>query len=399
MTELLSECRNALVDVYVGVERLNQADHLESTIRAVDQIANASDRAKLRALRIQCTAARNALAMIQDGDTDPTLVAEVSALAAHLELYANVYREVAASDSGPSTLVTLASLMDAPEDRSGVFDGLGDVMSNAGVPSLIDAFVDMNDPYAMRRALAVLTDAQAMFEPARPRDDASLRFERAQRDLLTVIEGLARDVPLAPLAEIRAIVQRLVWTPLAVIGRRLVRMTRTLGAELGKNVVAEIDLGDLLVAPEIGRVIGEILVHAVRNAADHGIEAPGERIAAGKDAAGTVRVSAQAIGTTGLVVTVSDDGRGISVAKVRATAVARGLLDAAQAARASDSEIFDLLFAPGFSTASVITAISGRGVGMDVIKSLAEEHGGSVTLTSQVGLGTVLSLELPLAPR
>jgi two-component system, chemotaxis family, sensor kinase CheA len=431
MTELLSECRSALADLHAGVERLREpardrsanepaprpsftnlggdsrpsftnlgadSSALDTAIRSVDRIAGAAERAQLRALRIQCTAARNALAMIADGEPDPALLAEVAALAAHLELYAAVYREVAASDAGPSMLVTLASWMDAPEDRSGTFDGLGEVMSQAGVPSLINAFVDMADPYAIRRALAVLTDAQAMFEPARPRDDASLRFERAQRDLLAAIEGLARDVPFAPLAEIRAIVQRLVWTPLAVIARRIVRMTRTLGAELGKNVVAEIDLGDHLVAPEIGRLIGEILVHAVRNAADHGIEMPGDRVAAGKDPAGTIRVSAAASGEW-LVVTVSDDGCGISVEKVRRTAIARGLLDPDQAHDATDAEVLDLLFTPGFSTSAVVTAVSGRGVGMDVIKSLAEEQGGSVTLTSHVGFGTELSLQLPFAPR
>ncbi|MEO8698393.1 MAG: ATP-binding protein [Kofleriaceae bacterium] len=419
MTELLAECRPALTDLHAGVERLrllypevsyrnrggdppmlNIPDpaSTDGIIRAVDRIASAAERAQLRALRIQCTAAHNALAMIAEGAPDAALVAEVAALVAHVELYAAVYREVAASDAGPSMLVTLASWMDAPEDRSGTFDGLGEVMSQAGVPSLINAFVDMTDPYAMRRALAVLSDAQAMFEPARPRDDASLRFERAQRDLLAAIEGLARDVPHAPLADLRAIVQRLVWTPLAVIARRLVRMTRTLGAELGKNVVAEIDLGDLLVAPEIGRVIGEILVHAVRNAADHGIEMPGDRMAAGKDPAGTIRISARGDGEK-LVVLVIDDGRGISVDKVRNAAVARGIMEPAQAQRATDVEVLDLLFTPGFSTTSVVTAVSGRGVGMDVIKSLAEEHGGSVTLTSHVGVGTELSLQLPFAPR
>jgi two-component system, chemotaxis family, sensor kinase CheA len=399
MTELSAEVRPALGDLRLAIGKLTAGEpEVDVAARAVARIASAAERAMMRALRIQCTAATNALAMIGggDGSVDPALVGEVVALEAHVELYAAVYREVAASDAGPSLLVTLASWMDAPEDRSGSFDSLTAVMSQAGVPSLIDAFV-ATDPYSMRRALGVLADAHAMFEPARPRDDASLRFERAQRDLLAAIDGLAREVPQAPLSEMRAIVQRLLWTPLAVIARRLVRMTKTLGAELGKNVVAEIDLGDLLVAPEIGRVIGEILVHAVRNAADHGIESPGDRQALGKDAAGTIRVTARASADgERVVVTVSDDGRGINAAKVRASAVGKGLIGAEVIL--SDSEVLDLLFVPGFSTSNTVTAVSGRGVGMDVVKSLAEEQGGSVTLSSRVGVGTELSFELPFAP-
>jgi two-component system chemotaxis sensor kinase CheA len=392
LTELLADVRPALAEL-----RLPLPEHLEVAARAVQRIANAAERANMRALRIQCTAAGNALAMIGEGGVvDPMLAGEVAALDAHVELYAAVYREVSATDAGPSLLVTLASWMDAPEDRSGQFDGLVDVMAGAGVPSLIAAFSNDVDPYAMRRALAVLTDAQAMFEPARPRDDASLRFERAQRDLLAVIDDLPEEVPQIDRALMRSIVQRLVWTPLAVIARRLVRMTRTLGAELGKTVTAEVDLGDLLVAPEIGRVMGEILVHAVRNAADHGIEAPGERTAAGKDPGGTIAVTAREV--YGIVhVTVRDDGRGIAAAKIRRSAVANGLL--APDEPATDAELLDLLFAPGFSTSTTVTAVSGRGVGMDVIKSLVEEQGGTVTLASQEGAGTELTFTLPVAPR
>jgi signal transduction histidine kinase len=272
---------------------------------------------------------------------------------------------------------------------------MADVVGKANLPSLVAAFIDP-DPYATRRALAVLTDAPAMFEPARPRDDASLRFERAQRDLLTAIDRLSLKVPAASLAEVRGIVQRLVWTPLGVMARRLVRMARTLSADLGKNVQAEVDLGDLLVAPEIGRVIGEILIHAVRNAADHGIESPTDRAEAGKDPAGTIRVEARDVNGR-VQVCVSDDGRGIDVAKVRRAGVSRGLLPADTII--SETEVLDVLFTPGFSTAAAVTAVSGRGVGMDVIKCLAEEQGGTVSLSTVAGRGTRLVLDLPFSPR
>jgi two-component system chemotaxis sensor kinase CheA len=402
MSELSADYKPALVDLRRAIDQLRTGDRgaVPLAQRAVGRISDGAERAKLRALSVQCTATRNVLAMLADGASfEPELLGELTALDAHVELYTAVYREVAATDAGPSVLVTLASFIDAPEDRSGTFDGMVDVMSKAAVPSLIAAFV-ASDPYALRRALGVLADAPAMFEPARPRDDASLRFERAQRDLLAALDGLSRDLPPARLAEVRGIAQRLVWTPLAVIARKLVRMTRTLGAELGKNVHAEIDLGDLLVAPEIGRVVGDILIHAVRNAADHGIEPPNERTTAGKDHTGTIAVTAK-LDDTGerVIVTVRDDGRGVSVDRVRRIAIDRGIIDPERAAVASDAELVELLFAPGFSTAPVVTAVSGRGVGMDVIRSLAEEQGGSVQLESRAGQGTTLVLDLPVAPR
>jgi two-component system chemotaxis sensor kinase CheA len=395
MTELAAECRPALAELRgarAGLVR-RMPESIAAAQLAMDRIGAAAERANMRALRVQCTASANAVRMIDESGFDPELIVEIDALDRHVELYQAVYREVAATDAGPATLVTLSRWLDAPDDRSGTFDSLADVMATAGISALVAAFVDP-DPYAMRRALAVLTDAPAMFEPARRRDDASLRFERAQRDLLAAVDRLACKVP-ASLGEVRAIVQRMVWTPLGVLARRMVRMTRTLGADLGKNVVAEIDLGDLLVAPEIGRVIGEILIHAVRNAADHGIESPAERAAARKAPTGTIRVEARAAGDR-VIVVVSDDGRGIDVARVKQTAIARGLLPADTAA--NEAEILDVLFQPGFSTASSVTTVSGRGVGMDVIKCLAEEQGGHVILTSIAGRGTQLVLDLPFAP-
>jgi two-component system chemotaxis sensor kinase CheA len=171
-------------------------------------------------------------------------------------------------------------------------------------------------------------------------------------------------------------------------------MTRALGSELGKQVTTEVEFGDLLVAPQISRIVGEILVHAVRNSADHGIESPAERLAAGKNPSGTIRVLARQKRDR-LIVLVCDDGRGIDLDRVRATAVQRRLVDAGLAM--TDAEIIELLFTPGFSTMTTVSAVSGRGVGMDVIRCLVEEQGGTVSLRSAPGHGTELRLDLPLA--
>ena len=396
MTELSAESRPLLADLNGALESVRSGDlgGLAAAVRAVDLLAAAAERARMRALALQTTAARNALQMI-DGPHALELLAEAEAIEPQLELYRAVYREIAGSDAGPSMLATLGSWLDAPLDQMSGLDRLAVILADAGVPSFTAALSD-GGPYGVRRALAVLTDARAMFELARPRDDGRLRLERAQRELLELLDALTGHAPYAMLADARRIAHRLVWTPLSSHGRSVGRMVKRVASELGKQVALDLDLGELVVAPEVSRLVGEILVHAVRNAADHGIESPGERAAAGKDTAGTICIRAREVGAR-LQLVVTDDGRGVDLERVRRTAVARGLVSAATAGALPDADVVELLFTPGFSTVTTVTAISGRGVGMDVIRCLAEEHGGSATLASRTGVGTELTLDLPFA--
>jgi signal transduction histidine kinase len=375
------------------MERIAMGDHDAGPAahRAIQQFADGAERANLRGLTAQCARSRAALERITRFEiAERWLVEEVIALIDHVELYMDVHRESSASEVGPSTLVSLASCIDTRDAKAAI-----EVMFEAGTPSLITALHDTN-VHAQQRAFAVIADAGAMFEPARQRDDATLRFERAQRELLAVLDGLDGCAP-EKIAQAREIANRLVWTPLSQLSRRLTRMTRSLGAELGKHVEADVDLGDLLVAPEIGRVVGEILVHAVRNATDHGIEMPSDRVEAGKEATGCITVRAEAHGDR-VRVTVSDDGRGIDVDRVREVAVSRGFVDATRVRTLPPSEVLEFLFVPGFSTAASVTTVSGRGVGMDVIKTLAEAQGGSIHLTTERGAGTRVVLDLPFSP-
>lgn len=394
MTVLSAEYRSCLVDLRDATERLaaGEREALHAAQRAIQQFADGAERAHLRGLSARCARTRSIVDRVGHFDViDDALIAEVSAVTAHVELYIAVHREASSSEIGPSTLISLASCVDACDPGAAAT-----VMSEAGTPSLIAALRDPGSN-AQQRAFAAIHDASAMFEPARQRDDATLRFERAQRELLAVLDGLEGCAP-EKIALAREIANRLVWTPLSQLSRRLTRMARSLGAELGKHVEAEVDLGDLLVAPEIGRVIGEILVHAVRNATDHGIELPSDRVEAGKDAVGRIRVRAEAFGNR-VRVTVCDDGRGIDVDRVRAVAVARGFVAEERARLLPAAEVLGFLFVPGFSTAASVTTVSGRGVGMDVIKTLAEAQGGSIHLTTERGAGTRVVLELPLSPQ
>ncbi|RJF85726.1 chemotaxis protein CheA [Sphingomonas cavernae] len=174
---------------------------------------------------------------------------------------------------------------------------------------------------------------------------------------------------------------------------RVPRMLRDLMAETGKKVVLETSGEMTEVDKGVIEKIGDPLTHMIRNAVDHGIESTDERIAAGKPAEGTIRLSAEQKGAR-IVVRVSDDGRGINRERVRAKAIEKGIISAD--AQLSDEEIDSLICAPGFSTAETISNISGRGVGMDVVRSNVEALGGRVEIHSTPGEGTTFVMALPL---
>ncbi|RSU58366.1 chemotaxis protein CheA [Sphingomonas koreensis] len=174
---------------------------------------------------------------------------------------------------------------------------------------------------------------------------------------------------------------------------RVPRMLRDLMAETGKQVTLETTGEMTEVDKGVIEKIGDPLTHMIRNAVDHGIESAEERIAAGKPAGGTIRLSAEQKGAR-IVVRVADDGRGINRERVRAKAIERGII--AADAQLSDEEIDGLICAPGFSTAESISNISGRGVGMDVVRSNVEALGGRLEIHSVPGQGTTFTMALPL---
>jgi two-component system chemotaxis sensor kinase CheA len=173
---------------------------------------------------------------------------------------------------------------------------------------------------------------------------------------------------------------------------------KELAGELGKPLGLEVDLGDLYVEPRVAEALDVAVLHLVRNAVDHGIEAPEARRRAGKDERGTIRIHAtEAAGMIELV--ISDDGGGIDVAHVGARAVEHGLLDPSAAASATARELLDLLFQPGFTTRREVSDISGRGVGLDAVKAAVLRIGGTVDLASTVGAGTTFTLRIPAPVR
>ena len=175
----------------------------------------------------------------------------------------------------------------------------------------------------------------------------------------------------------------------------LPRMVRDLSAELGKQVLVDIGGGDVELDREMIEMIRDPLTHIIRNAVDHGIEAPAERRRAGKREIGLVAVSARQSGNQ-ILIDIVDDGRGIDGAQLAAKAVANGTLSRDAAAAMTPRECLALIFEAGLSTAAEVTAISGRGVGMDVVRSNIERIGGTVEIDSTPGRGTRMTLRVPL---
>ncbi|WP_426265869.1 chemotaxis protein CheA [Sphingomonas sp. LHG3443-2] len=181
--------------------------------------------------------------------------------------------------------------------------------------------------------------------------------------------------------------------PIQQAFNRVPRILRELESETGKKVLLEVSGEATEVDKRVVERISDPLTHMIRNAVDHGIEPVEQRLAAGKPAAGTIRLSAQQRGGR-IILRVEDDGGGINREAVRARAIERGLI--AADAILSDEEIDQLICAPGFSTAATISNISGRGVGMDVVRSNIEGLGGRVEIASEPGVGTSFTLVLPL---
>jgi two-component system chemotaxis sensor kinase CheA len=190
-------------------------------------------------------------------------------------------------------------------------------------------------------------------------------------------------------------VMRARMLPIKQLFDKFPRLVRDVARIAGKQVNLVIEGEATELDRSIIEVIGDPLIHLLRNAVDHGIEPPEERSAVGKPAAGTLRLTAAPVEGQ-IVITVEEDGRGIDPEKVRQAAVSRGMLTTDEAAELDDDEAIELIFRPNLSTARQITDISGRGVGMDVVRANVERLSGSVVVDSRLGRGTTFRVTLPL---
>jgi two-component system chemotaxis sensor kinase CheA len=258
----------------------------------------------------------------------------------------------------------------------------------------------------------------AAAEPVRPRNEAmAVRVDTAKLDYLVdmagemvIAESLVRHDPellsvksqtlqrkLAQMTRITAELQKTAMAmrlvPIGPLFRRMSRLVRDLSRQLGKPVRMETEGDEIELDRTIVEELADPLMHMVRNAMDHGIEMPNDRTACGKSAGGCVLLKAQHQSGQ-VVIEIGDDGRGLDPAKIRAKAIEKGLL--APERELSESEIFNLIFEPGFTTAAQITNVSGRGVGMDVVRRHIEKLRGRIEVRSTLGHGSAFLLKLPL---
>ena len=183
--------------------------------------------------------------------------------------------------------------------------------------------------------------------------------------------------------------------PIARVFNRFPRVVRDLSRELRKEVKLIIEGEDTELDRSIVEEIGDPLVHLVRNAIDHGIEPPEEREILGKPRQGTVRLAAYHEGNH-IVIVIEDDGRGIDIEKIKAKALEKGLVTESELSRMNEKDILNLIFLPGFSTAEKVTDVSGRGVGMDVVKTNIEKLNGTIDIHTEIGKGTRFVIKIPL---
>jgi two-component system chemotaxis sensor kinase CheA len=196
-------------------------------------------------------------------------------------------------------------------------------------------------------------------------------------------------------ADLRESVMKARMQPVSNVFSKMPRLVRDLTHALGRRARLQMEGQETELDKSLLEAIKDPLTHAVRNALDHGIEPPAVREAAGKDPEGTLTLRAAQEGSH-VVIEVSDDGAGLAVDKIRSKAVERGLLSAERAAQLGERELMQLVFLPGFSTAAAVTNVSGRGVGMDVVRTNVEKIGGKVEIDSRLGKGATLRMRIPL---
>ncbi|MFZ5571189.1 MAG: chemotaxis protein CheA [Thermodesulfobacteriota bacterium] len=209
-----------------------------------------------------------------------------------------------------------------------------------------------------------------------------------EMELATPVEEIERLT-----AELRDVVLNIRMLPIGTTFSKFNRLVRDLSADLGKTIRLITEGAETELDKTVIERLNDPLVHLIRNSIDHGIEAPGERIQSGKPEEGTISLMAAHRGAK-VVITIKDDGRGLDRDAIRQKAIEKGLIS--PEAKLADKEIWSQIFAAGFSTAKQVTSVSGRGVGMDVVKREIESLGGSVDITSQKGRGTAIHLSLPL---
>jgi two-component system, chemotaxis family, sensor kinase CheA len=287
-----------------------------------------------------------------------------------------------------------ALLAEAPEPDAVPADGVTErpAADGAAAPSLqenilrvdagrIDSVLNLVGELIIGKSM--LQQALNDFSKRFPKEPLRGKFADAMAFQARVLNDLQRSV------------MKIRMVPVEQLFRRFPRLVRDVSRQCGREVLLDISGQNTDLDKGILDAIAEPLTHLVRNAVSHGIEPPEERRKLGKAPQGVIRLNAYHQGNQ-VIVEVTDDGRGMEAEKIRAKALELGMTTTAEAGRLSDTEIFDFIFRPGFSTADEVTEVSGRGVGMDVVQSVMHRLKASITVETRPGKGTTFRMKLPL---
>jgi two-component system chemotaxis sensor kinase CheA len=430
--DVLLECLDALeaaVDSIEadGTEHLDPAalnERLQALVRAPGADAGAGADARPDVAAIVEAAGDRRVVHVTASLADDALMPSVraymvlSALGEHGEVLGSVPRaDHVEGFDGRAVEVWLAS---DHEDEAvlttvrGVPDVSGATIAEAGAePAAPAEVVELVEAVADEPVAAPAAERPAGHKKAA----ATVRVDAERLDQLmhsmgelvvhrTLVESLAAQADVPGLSQamqeltrssqaLQAMVMQVRMIPVDAVFMRFPRLVRDLSGKLGKDVELKLVGKDTELDRTVVEELGDPLVHLIRNSLDHGLEGPEDRAKAGKPKVGTLEISARHAGGN-VVIEVRDDGRGIDPVKVGRRAVERGLITAETAATLDGKGAAELLFAAGFSTAEVTSDISGRGVGMDAVRTIIRELGGEVTLTSELGQGTTAQIRLPL---
>ena len=307
------------------------------------------------------------------------------------------------------TLVTLLherlrSLEESEEDLRDVYDktSSGNQMllpaatnghSDAGALTLSDKGLDSSNTSGFDTLEMDRYDERHL--PFRDMMETAVRLREVADDIeisVDTAEQSSRNLQRTT-RQLQRNLNQLRMRPLSDITNRFPRALRELSLEFGKSVELDVEGDKTLIDRNILESLNDPLMHILRNAFDHGIETPTERVAAGKPEQGTITINAQQRSSR-TVITIQDDGRGIPLEKIRARAKEMGV-DESLLATASETDLLSLIFEPGFSTASQVTTLSGRGVGMDVVRNNLEEIRGDISVSTKAGQGSIFTISVP----
>jgi two-component system chemotaxis sensor kinase CheA len=428
LADFLTETNESLAELDVALVRLERTpddvETLSLIFRLVHTIKGTCGFLGLPRMEKVAHAAENVLGLVRDGalPVTPDLVSTVLSAIDRIKTIVAGLAAVGAEPAGDDTAL-IAALDRAAQGGSGGPAEPAEPAEPAAeeIPAPVAATRADTPPPAPTLPVQAMPAAQPdAAEPAHAEAAPGVQTIRVGvdvlEDLMTLVSELvltrnqllqlarsqtdgAFSVPLQRLSHITTDLQEGVMKtrmqPIGNAWNKLPRLVRDLGRDLGKKIELVMQGAETELDRQVLELIKDPLTHMVRNSADHGLEAPHDRRAAGKPDAG--RISLNAFHEGGhIIIEIADDGRGLAVEKIRAKVIAQGLATEAELAGMSENQIQRFIFRAGFSTAAAVTAVSGRGVGMDVVKTNIERIGGTIDLKSTAGQGTVFTIKIPL---